>query len=714
MIFKGRSEDVRLKGNAKRLLVWSIIGTGISSVTVQLITIREFLTQFHGNEITISLVLFSWLLLTGLGSLVSKALKRSSMSAYSILIAAAGLWPLLQIVLIRDLRETLFIHGAAPGFYPMFLYILATTAPYCLLVGFILPYALRVLNDRHYPFTSGELYLTDSIGDIAGGILFSFVLVYWMKPFKTIALTSALLIAVALMLQLGCRRYFLFLLTVLLSALFYHFSLSSNFEMTTLSRQYGNILSYVESPYGRIVISKEGPQHTFWESGIPLYSDADTIRSEEKVHYPLSQIGAVDRILLVSGGLGETLAELSKHRPKHVDYVELDPYLTGIAEKLGFIKRTANLNIYNEDGRHYAKTTSRRYDAIIVDLPEPDTFQLNRFFTSEFFSIAKGVLSGAGVLSFSLPYSPNYLSEIQKKKLSSLYHTARLHFKNVLILPGEEAYFICSDGALSSDIPERLAMKAIGTSYIEGFYRGNVTAERIKLLQEAIDQNGDINMDFSPKVMSLIFQEWFLKHGASPRVFFMVLLGLTILYFVFMKKEEYILFSTGLATMGVEMLVIFTFQVMYGYLYLQIGAIITTFLLGLFPGALLGNLHKDRKRADLVVSELIILCLLIVFFVWIGFFKGEGDLHPFFFLLYCFVFSFFCGYQFPVATGIIGEEKSPAAGCLAADLTGAAIGTLATGTLLIPLWGIQSAIVFLILVKISSNIIILFAKGKEI
>ena len=47
MIFKGRSEDVRLKGNAKRLLVWSIIGTGISSVTVQLITIREFLTQFH-------------------------------------------------------------------------------------------------------------------------------------------------------------------------------------------------------------------------------------------------------------------------------------------------------------------------------------------------------------------------------------------------------------------------------------------------------------------------------------------------------------------------------------------------------------------------------------------------------------------------------------------------------------------------------------------
>ena len=46
----------------RRLLVWSVIGVGISSVTTQLLTIREFLTQFQGNEITISLVVFCWLL----------------------------------------------------------------------------------------------------------------------------------------------------------------------------------------------------------------------------------------------------------------------------------------------------------------------------------------------------------------------------------------------------------------------------------------------------------------------------------------------------------------------------------------------------------------------------------------------------------------------------------------------------------------------------
>jgi spermidine synthase len=112
-----------------------------------------------------------------------------------------------------------------------------------------------------------------------------------------------------------------------------------------------------------------------------------------------------------------------------------------------------------------------------------------------------------------------------------------------------------------------------------------------------------------------------------------------------------------------------------------------------------------------MVSEIVLLCLLLIFFIWISLFQGE--LHQFYFLGYCFVFSFFCGFQFPVATEIIGERKSPAAGCLAADLTGAAVGTLFTGTLLIPLWGIKSAIIFLILVKISSSILMLFSKLKE-
>lgn len=693
----------------KKLIIWSIIGTGISSIAVQLVTIREFLSQFHGNEITISLVLLCWLLITGLGSLAARFVKRSSLALFALLTLFMAVWPLIQIILIRGFREAVFIHGVSPGFHQIFFYIMATTILYCFMVGFILPHSLTILQNRRYEFTTGQLYLTDSIGDISGGILFSFILVYWVSPFKSIVVTSSLMIIAGLMLLFCERRYLLLVPVVPAICLFYLFGLNVTFETSSLSKQYGDIVRYVESPYGRIVISKQGPQYTVWESGSPLYSNADIIGSEEKIHYPLSQLERVEAVLLVSGGFGESLDEVGKYRPSRIDYVELDPHLTGTAEELGLIRDISSLSVKNTDGRDYIKTTDQRYDAIIIDLPDPDTFQINRFFTSEFLSLSKRILSEQGVLSFGLEYSPNYISDVRKKKLSIMFNTARAHFQNVEILPGEKAYFLCRDGPLSTDIPSRLRAKSIHTDYIDGFYYGDVTHERIEQIREVLSQKEAINTDFEPRIMNVMFQEWFLKYGTSPKAFIGLLAGLIFVYVAFMRKEEYILFSTGLATMGVEMLVVFTFQIMYGYVYLKIGAIVTVFLLGLLPGAAIGNLHKEASKGRLVISEVALLGLLLVFFAWTIF--SKEDLHQSVFLGYCFVFSFFCGFQFPLAAKMIGERKSPAAGCLAADLTGAAVGTLVVGTLLIPLLGIQSAIIFLILIKISSNMIVLFLKA---
>jgi spermidine synthase len=259
-------------------------------------------------------------------------------------------------------------------------------------------------------------------------------------------------------------------------------------------------------------------------------------------------------------------------------------------------------------------------------------------------------------------------------------------------------------------VPARLALKSVPTAYVEGFFHGNVTEERIQWLQKKLDPNALANTDFGPRLMSVLFQEWFARHGSSPKVFGLVALGITLVYVIFLRREEVVLFTTGLTNMGVEMLVIFTFQAMYGYIYLKLGAIVTAFLVGLLPGALFGNLFKGRGWIPLIVSEIILFSLLLVFYVGIIF--PEGDIPQSYFLGYGFVFSFFCGFQFPLSTGLIGEKESPAAGCLAADFTGAAVGTLATGAILIPLLGIQWAMIFLILVKISSNIIVLFPRGR--
>ena len=692
----------------KSLIVWSIIGTGISSITVQLVTIREFLTQFHGNEITISLVLFAWLMLNGVGSLICRFIKISKVSIYSLIILLIALWPLPQLIIIRYLREMIMVHGASPGFYQIFFYVTITTAPYALLTGYILPSALDLLNAHHYDFNSGELYITDNIGDILGGVIFSFFLVYWLNPFKIIGVTSGLLILISMQLFIKDKKNLLTVLALMAIAVFYIYAFNTGFEKSTLVKQYGDVLQYRETPIGRLVITREESQHTFWESGTPLYSDGEIINSEEKVHYPMCQLdNEIGNVLLISGGIGETLPELYKYKPKNIDYVELDPSLTDMAIEAGLLIKAPRLNIINQDGRAYLKTTQKKYDTIIIDLPDPDTFQLNRFFTSEFFKTTRERLNKDGVLSFSVKAYENYISDIEKEKLSSIYNTLIQYYDNIVILPGNETYFICSNRALSLDIPARLEEKSIETKYIQYYYNGNVTGERISQLRNSIDVNEYVNTDFEPRLLNIAFKAWFAKYGFSPRAFLIPAVFIVIIYIIIMRKEEYILFSSGMASMAVEMLVIYCFQIIYGYVYLKVGMLITAFLFGLLPGAVLGSAFRQKRYSELIISEFFILGLLICFYIWISFIRT--DLHQIWFILYCVLFSFFCGFQFPIVTGIIGEKSSPAAGCIAADLAGAASGTLLAGTLLVPLAGIQATVIIIIFIKITSSIVILFS-----
>ena len=688
------------------LLIASVFATGISSIAVQIITVREFLTQFSGNEITISLVLFCWLMIGGLGSLVSKIFPKRSASLYSVIAMLTAIFPLIHITAIRVLRDIAFIHGESPGFYPIFLFVLTLSAPYAFLIGFILPHALAVIRERERQFTAGELYVTDNMGDIAGGALCSFVLIYYLSPFKIVALSSFLLIGISLLLLFRLRRYVTLIMTLVVAVVFFALAFSKGFEWSTLSYQYGpNVETYRESPYGRIVLTRERGEYTLWESGNPVFSTFNIAAAEEKVHYPLCQLQRVEDVLLISGGMGETFTEIMKHRPRHVDYVELDPALIEVAAQSGLLGSQGDISLIPADGREHIAHTERRYSAIIVDLPEPDTFQVNRFYTKEFFEGAKEKMVRGGVLSFSLIANPNYLSDVRVKKLSSIFNTVKQCFGNVLLIPGEEIYFLARDGELTADIPSALKKRNIATTYVEGFYYGNVTGERIKFINESVDSAEAINTDFRPRIMNIMFEEWFRKYGTSPHWFMAGLLGVVIGYLILIKREEYVLFSTGFAAMGVEMLVLFSFQVIYGYVYLKVGAIITAFLLGLLPGAILGNRLKKRGKGMLIRAEIGMIVLLLAYLTWATFFQSAMPESVF--LLYGFAFSLLCGLQFPVAAEMIGEEQSPAAGLFAADLVGAGAGTLAIGTLLIPLFGIQAAVVALILIKTISTLVIL-------
>ena len=694
-----------MEKNDDRAIIRVVIATGISSVVTQLLTIREFLTQFQGNEIVIALILFNWLILGGLGTLLARVVTGRFRQASAVRLAWISLMlgglGILQLLAIRQLRDIVFIHGSSVGYYPTWLFTFLIIAPYCLLLGFVLPYSLFVIRTDNANYPGARIYISDNMGDITGGALFSFALVYLVSPLQAILLAHLpLLGAVYLLFPVSHRhRPSVFLSIGLLIGIF---ATGVILEKKTLTTPEGQLVYYRESRYGRIEVHKDQEQHTLFEDGVPVFSSQNLSLAEEIIHYPLAGLYPLNQVLLISAQ-GGVMAELKKYQFKTVDYVELDPAVTRAQFRFGMIENIPGLNVIHQDGRAYLSQTDKIYDAIIVNLPEPGTFQINRFYTSRFFELARKHLAAGGVLSFSMQGYDNYLAEPQRQKLSSLYNTVKAHFKNVLLLPGQKVFFLCRDKPLSVDIPAALERRKIATDYISGFFYGNLTPARIEYLNQRLDPSTPVNTDTSPYLMRLMFTQWFTKFQTSPLGFFLVLAILSIVYLMKISREEYVLFSSGCMAMGSEILVIFAFQIYFGYIYLQIGIIITVFLAGLLPGAWLANRLQQPDKQILVLTDGLLIAILVAFILAL---VGFTDRLPVsFYLLFGFAVSLACGFQFPVALFLKGSDNTAATRTFSADLMGAACGTLLTSVVLIPYIGILPAAGVLIGLKLVSLVL---------
>jgi spermidine synthase len=694
-----------LKKNTDRAIIRVVIATGIASVVTQLLTIREFLTQFQGNELVIALILFNWLILGGLGTYLARVISirykatTDRLAWFSLILGSLAV---MQILAIRRLRDIIFIEGSSVGFYPTWLFGFLVIIPYCLLLGFVLPYSLFVLRSATPDYPGARIYITDNIGDISGGALFSFVLVFLVNPLTAIFLAHVpLLVATYLLFAPAQRRRPLILgataaVAVILAA-------GIPLEIPSLKPPEGKLVYYRETRYGRLAVHQDRDQFTLFEDGVPVFSSQNLSIAEETIHYPLSQQDGIQHVLLISAE-GGVMAELQKYRIQSIDYVELDPAVAAVQFRFNLIKKIDGLNVIHRDGRAFLSRTGKIYDAIIVNLPEPNTFQINRFYTDGFFKLVKTHLAGDGVLSFSMQGFDNYLAEPQRQKLSSLYNTAKKYFENILLLPGQKVFFVCSNRPLDADIPAALARKGIATDYISGFFYGNLTRERIDRLNKSMDRSTPRNFDNAPYLMRLMFSQWFAKFQTSPLGFFIVIAVFSVFYLLRISREEFVLFSTGCMTMGCEILVIFAFQIYFGYIYLQIGIIITVFLAGLLPGAWLGNRLRRQGKQILAMTDVFLIASLALFILAIA---GLADRLPVAsYLVFGFVVSLACGFQFPVALHLRGSDNAAATRTFSADLIGAACGTLLTSVVLIPYMGLLWAAGSLIGLKLVSLILI--------
>ena len=250
-------------------------------------------------------------------------------------------------------------------------------------------------------------------------------------------------------------------------------------------------------------------QVSVFENGLRLFSYPEPSAAEESVHYALLQHPDPHSLFLLGGGIGGGLAQALKYPELSIDYAELDPKVIELSARHLPSEQEALQNprvrVWHGDGRLLLKRSPRHHDVIVLSLPDPRTLQLNRFYTREFFQIAKEHLSPGGVFSFRVSSSENYLSPDQAQYLALLRNTLQATFAEVVAFPGETCIFFASPekGVLLRDgqgLIGRLQKRHLHNQYVNEFLIPfRLHPFKISYLQERLKgQGARINKDLEP------------------------------------------------------------------------------------------------------------------------------------------------------------------------------------------------------------------------
>lgn len=694
----------------KRKFIISLLALGISSISTQLVVIREMMSTFGGNEIVMGATLGLWLLLTGagskLGAIYGKALQARKLLFFChILIAVL---PFIQVAGIRAiplfrLQGELLGLGSVLGVSSLIL------LPYCLVSGGMLPIAASLLKEKDAP---RKVFIADAAGDIAGGLLFSLILVHFFSHWSTLIILGLInLLAAFVMAASSVALPVLILLGIGLSC-------SAPADRITQSWHFPGqeVLTVTNTRYAQLAITRSGKQLNVLQDALPLFStekpDAETL-----AHLPLSQIEKPDSVLVISGGIFGTIREILRYHPKQIDYVELDPAIIELAPLIhdhGLDDPTVHL--HTGDGRLFVKKTSMQYHVVICDLPDPENIQLNRFYTEEFFREVCDILHDDGVFCFTLSGSANYMGKECLLLNRSVYAAAKKVFTNVLVFPGDTHYYLASDAPLTSDIAQVMADRGITTKRLV-HYELPVMTDRLRLdqLKKILSQETEkANHDLSPFAFGHILNLWAEKSG-SRSILLVVLFVLAIGSAILISTRgavRYVILSTGYAAIGMELFLLLLFQIIYGYAYLGMCAFVTLFMIGAPLGACFSARWKYPFRKQLVACDLVWLLLAISTYMaayvginlrqWLLILLMEYLLIP----LALFVAAMAGGCQFAAAAAISrGDDVEITGSLYLADFVGAGCGSLLIGLIILPWGGIQGVVASILVLKTFSLVV---------
>jgi spermidine synthase len=634
------------------------------------------------------------------------------------------------------------------------------------------------------------VYAIEAVGGIVGGIVFTYVFLAFFDSLQIVLILAALnlLSAGTILAASGSPRGkralgLVAVLLLLFASLGFLLSPLGNETQRHMNRQQWagqNLVFSENSVYGNVAVVQQEAQVTFYADGIPILSAPvpDVVQVEETVHLPMLFVPEPRRALVLSGGVGGVLQELLKYPLEHIDYAELDPLLLEAVDEFPTPLTRRELgdprvNVEHVDGRllvrelSWARDPHERagYDLVIVNLPYPSTLQLNRFHTVEFFQMVGQLLSEEGVLVTGSPGTLTYMSDELRNLNAMAYDTLREAFPYVRPIPGDRTLWLASFSedlvtvpteALVArweerDLETRLMTGAhidlrLAQRYVDWFWaslgRGEGPGEGSQPRARGKYTNRDLspvglfyglsywNALFSPGLARLFALTGRLTLGGVA----LLIVGGSLLFLAIVRLAArgrggvvpIAIATTGFAGMAADLVIIFAFQALYGYVYHSIGLLITAFMAGLS----LGGLLMTRRLARIARARSLLLGLelaIVLFWVLLPFLLSGAfsqfrppwlfaAMQGMLFLLNALA-GFLVGAQFPLANKIWlkgRESQRGTTGALyASDLVGAFLGAILVSVVLIPVLGIVATCLVAAILKVSSLVLVVTLTPRD-
>jgi spermidine synthase len=623
-----------------------MFAAGLAAAAAQVIFLREYLSIFSGSELVIGVIFALWLLATAAGS-------------YAGSVFASGNWRLLSFlyifsvvlgVLLLRASRLLFLPGEVIPPWAVTLIVLLTQSDAAFFGGFVYGRLAR-------QGSGGRLYLAENAGAAAGLLLVSICIYFYCPNGISLAVVLALFAAAAFLPYPDSRTntahaktaFFYYAAAALLVACF----LATD-PVSVRWKYSSQIDKVVNGRGGEIALSQSTGGNVFLNG--TLYRAAMSLPSvEQAVHLPAAMHAGPLRRALVVGNTGQ-VRELGKYPGLAVTCCETEPALAaggcacGAAEEL-------------------APEAGRPFDLVLLGCGMPSSGAAGRFFTIAFFRKMRTLMDSAGVFSFTLPLSGNYLSREERRLKGIMQATLAKAFRHVLIVPGEGHTFIASDRTLV--LP---AAPLVATDYLEAYTMASLTPERLAQANAA-DGPATVNTINRPFCLLAAEQQWLGLFGFPPAAAAAALAACFVLAIIISPRTRAAL-SVGTSgfTAGVySVALLLIYQFSHGTLYSRVAVLMIALTAGFAAGSFIRRFPFSDFCIGLYAAATLVLLVVLPF-------------PPL--ALFCVLHAgigFLAGAQF-----VTRKTTAAWGGLYAADLAGGVFGMALCSTLLVPYFGVTA------------------------